>query len=147
MKVYRFDGYYIWKLYDEDNGLTAWVGQDVFAACSGLPSLDMVNFQEIVKDEDDDFVRIVQQIKGKDVSVSVWDTDVSNCQDVADNEAVFVGAGSLVYTDNDVLPDGQNMNTWGMRLHGDGISINFHTMFDPDDPANTWKSRTRIHVK
>ena len=146
LKVFRFDTDIAWAFYDEDNGLWAFVSVDIFDFCADLPSFDLVSFQEIVQEEGDDFVRIVQQIKGTDVNVSVWDVPVPfDCSLMESNEPLFVGTGSFVYTDNDLNPDGQNANTWGLRLRGEGISVNFHAFVNAK--GDNFRINTNIHLK
>lgn len=57
-----------------------------------------------------------------------WIHSCFYCSELQTYELLFEGTGSFVYTDNDVVPDGQNTNTRGLRLNGEGISINYHAM-------------------
>lgn len=152
MKVYRFEGYYVWVLTDIESGLTAVIGGDATSVCTTgdwLP--DLLTFQDIVKEEVviDDAPRVHRLLKGDDVSVNVWGAVPLTCFDVLNVEPVFSGAGDYVSTDNDLIAydrDNDNTNVWGLRLNGDGIQIIYHAMWDGEDPS-TFKESTRIKVK
>ncbi len=149
MKVYRYQDISWWGLYDAEADLTAFVGIDVleFCASQGTEGLDVLNFQDIVKDQGEDAPRIHSLIKGKDVSFSVWSGPVVYCSDLVD--MVQMGTGHLVYTDNDVvsyLNEDDNVNVWGLRFNGEGVNIKYRAMWDGDDPL-TFMETTSIKVK
>ena len=147
--VYRFEDILRWVFIDFDRGLVAFVGADIYSRCAtGDWLTDLVSFQDVVRDEGDEVPRINELIKGDDVKVSVWNfIDVGDCQYINDGgAAVYSGTGDYVFTDNDVSPDGQNQNTWGLRLHGDGITIIYKASFDGEN-FETFTQSTRILVK
>lgn len=145
--VYRFEDHLGWGFIDFERGLVAFVGADRYSFCADEGWLtDLVSFQDVVRDEGDEIPRINELIKGDNVKVSVWNLGTPCPYINEGGAAVYSGTGDYVFTDNDVSPDGQNQNTWGLRLHGDGITIIYKASFDGVN-GETFTDKTRILVK
>ena len=147
-KVIRFpDNTYGWWLIDEKNNLTAFVGVDATKLCSGdIESYDIKDFQLIIRDKEHGNSITHAQIKGDDVMVQVYEGAVFTCSDALFAEPFYTGTGQLVYTDNDWYADGPNINSFGLRLNGSGISVSFHMMFDGENQSII-SFRARIMLK
>jgi len=150
MKVFRFDGYYVWILSDEESGLSAVIGGDAQSLCTGGGwAPDLLSFQDIVKVAEDDNPRVHRLLKGEGVNVNVWGAVPLNCGAILTFEPVFSGTGDYISTDNDVFSyerNNKNTNVWGLTLKGDGISIKYHASWDGEDNA-TLKEKVTIDLE
>jgi hypothetical protein len=150
MKVYRYEGEFIWQFYDAETDSYSFVNFDVIGLCNGdLDIVNVLSFQDIVKEVEGDSAVIHTLVKGKDVSVSVWNLIPDDCDDVTSNEPLFNGTAKFIYNDNDFNAfdnDNPNKNVYGFRLVGKGILITFHAMWDGED-FSTYEQRIKIKIK
>lgn len=146
LKVFRSEDISGWALWDAKSNLLAVVGIDPVQWCSDGTGFDILSFQQILKDEGDDFPRIHLLINQDDVTVTIWDSPEVDCEMFSSKEPIYRGTGHLIVTDNDVVPDEQNTNSWGIRFNGEGVNVKYHATFD-GETGSILKEKTIVMLK
>lgn len=128
--VARYEGSEYFGVYDSKRDLTAWIGLDFRIACAGdfEGSLDVYTIQEIYLEDPDELIRIIRLINAE-ATVSVFN---GLADPPCGMEPIWEGTAHLIATDNDVVPNGPNFNSWGLTAIGDGLSINFRVVWNGD---------------
>lgn len=119
---------YRYGFLDANSGLAALVGVNDFSTfcVSFEDGIDEFPFKDLLlPDADPDLRRVMEQVKGTDVSISVWDLDVFQGGFCATGRAgyrpIAVGTVHYINTDNDLLAWLQlnyNMNAYGCMAEG-----------------------------
>lgn len=142
---------------DSDKGISASIGADPVEFCNGIVNFDIVELQEISVPEDAN--RLIDLIKGSNVTASVWPFATFDCDLFATTTPLATGTVKLVNTDNDLLvflnPDNRNANAFGFTAQGkltrpDGSQANFNgvskCVWDGND-INSLKCVDKINLK
>ena len=144
-QVLRTEFDYGFKFIDENTLNVAWVNLDLLAFCNGERIREMLDIQEVIRQEKDGTLRIKSQFKGKDVQIAVYESDFETCTEYIEAEPLFKGTGRLIWNDNDFQQDadGKHANSYGISVQGEGISIIFRAVYNEQQQ----KESTTINIK
>jgi hypothetical protein len=151
-EVIRYDGEWGFRFIDDETGNYAWVNIKFEELCFGDRQRDIIDIQDVLINEKDGTDRNITLWKGKDIDVNVYEYAYPTCGEYINATPIYSGVGDFVWTDNDFVnsfegeeydTDNKNKNSYGFRLHGDGISIIFKATYDGENV----KSKTKIMIK
>ncbi|MCL5030388.1 MAG: hypothetical protein M1480_15360 [Bacteroidetes bacterium] len=128
--VIRYESNTAFWFNDPESELVLTLGvNDISSLCSGAGGLDMFAFKDIyLPNADSNLRRIVEQMKGKDITAMIWQPDpwpssfTSFCNFYNNfGPAMATGTVNFIYTDNDVYAwaqDNKNSNAFGYKANG-----------------------------
>jgi len=145
------DGYFFARFFvDEASGMSAVVGTDIVAFCSGSADFTFISYSD--KDIQEG-LRLSTLEKGEDLFASVWGFAEFNCERFLTELPLATGLVDYRMHDNDLFglrfcEIKNNMNAWGWSFHGTvytpfgdkrQLSGHFWGLFDCD--TNTFPVR------
>ena len=143
---------------DEKEGISAVLGIDPVALCSGTGEFEVISYADKAVQND---LRSVRVGRGE-VYASVWPFTVFDCNLFLTEMPLAFGMARLVDRDNDYFgleqcDEKQNINSFGHQAHGalynqEGerkqFSTYFHALIDcEDDGSFTFIPRTKIRLQ
>jgi hypothetical protein len=153
--IFRYESNLAFWFTDEEAGLVLTLGlNDPWTFCSDFEG-ESFSFKDIyLPNSDPDLRRILEQMKGKDITAKIWQVDPwplvynSFCTffgPITPFEPMAVGIANFSYKDNDVLAwdqDNNNSNAFGYKANGtlvgqDGkvykLNLIYNVIWDGDD--------------
>jgi hypothetical protein len=151
---------------DQESGLVLVIGlSDPWLRCSEGDHFELFEFKDIyLPNTDPDLRRIVEQIKGNNLTAFIWHPDpwpiefTTFCNFLATaGDPLAVGTASISYKDNDVFAyeqDNKNHNAYGFKANGtllspDGkkyqLNLVWNSLWDGED-GNSYKEVYKIQL-
>ncbi|HEX9974374.1 MAG TPA: hypothetical protein VGD14_20055 [bacterium] len=154
---YQYSGY--WTFVDNDAGLRLILGVNPLDVCNGTDTYDLYDVKDVFLPNKDPnlWPRIIDQVKGDNVTASVWPFTALDCG-LFTTTSPIAGNVDFIYTDNDIfsyMRNNKNANAFSFKAHGtltggDGqeyrLNLVYRVVWDGVDGSKIWNEDLKFQL-